>query len=132
MKGRRNIVNNVAFFEIHSNNVTITRNFYQTIFDLQFEQQEGLPVEYRHIKTAGINGGLLQRPTPLSSSASSTNAFTCSIEVENFDTTAKNIMDHGGRVALEKFAVPGKCWQGYFLDPDQDTLGILEVNTSAA
>lgn len=28
-------------------------------------------------------------------------------------------------------AVPGKCWQGYFLDADHNTFGILEVDANA-
>ena len=32
---------------------------------------------------------------------------------------------------MPKFAVPGKCWQGYFLDADHNTFGILEVDANA-
>jgi hypothetical protein len=45
---------------------------------------------------------------------SGTNAFICSIEVVNFDETAKIILANGGAVAVPKMAVPGRCWQGYF------------------
>jgi predicted enzyme related to lactoylglutathione lyase len=45
----------------------------------------------------------------------STNAYVCSMQVTDFDGTAKAILKNGGQVALEKFAVPGTCWQGYFL-----------------
>jgi hypothetical protein len=34
-------------------------------------------------------------------------------------------------VALPKFAVPGKCWQGYFIDLDGNTFGIFEVDEGA-
>jgi predicted enzyme related to lactoylglutathione lyase len=44
---------------------------------------------------------------------------------------AKNIESIGGLVALPKFAVPGICWQGYFLDTEHNTFGIFEVNESA-
>ncbi len=33
--------------------------------------------------------------------------------------------------ALGKFAVPGKCWQGYFLDPEGNTFGIFEPDENA-
>lgn len=38
---------------------------------------------------------------------------------------------NGGRVALPKFAVPGKCWQGYYLDKDGNTFGIFQFDESA-
>jgi predicted enzyme related to lactoylglutathione lyase len=62
---------------------------------------------------------------------SGTNAFVCSIQVENFDETAAVIGRNGGKVALPKFAVPGRCWQGYFLDLDGNTFGVFEVDEGA-
>ncbi|HSW65552.1 MAG TPA: VOC family protein, partial [Bacillota bacterium] len=44
---------------------------------------------------------------------------------------AKYIVANGGKVAMEKFAVPGKCWQGYFLDPDNNTFGIFQPDPDA-
>jgi len=51
--------------------------------------------------------------------------------VDNFDEIAKKILDNGGRIALPKFAVSGKCWQGYFLDNEGNTFGIFEVDETA-
>jgi predicted enzyme related to lactoylglutathione lyase len=31
-------------------------------------------------------------------------------------------------IALEKFAVPGSCWQGSFLDPEGNTFGLFQVD----
>jgi predicted enzyme related to lactoylglutathione lyase len=53
------------------------------------------------------------------------------MQVENFDKTAELILKNGGTVALPKFAVPGRCWQGYFLDTDHNTFGIFEVDANA-
>jgi predicted enzyme related to lactoylglutathione lyase len=62
---------------------------------------------------------------------SATNAFVCSVEVENFDATAAKITSGGGTIALGKFAVPGTCWQGYFIDLDGNTFGIFQVDPNA-
>jgi predicted enzyme related to lactoylglutathione lyase len=51
--------------------------------------------------------------------------------VENFDATAKTILQLAGVVALPKFAVPGTCWQGYFVDTEGNTFGIFEVDENA-
>ena len=53
------------------------------------------------------------------------------MEADNFDDISKNILNHGGVVALPKFAVPSTCWQGYFLDREGNTFGIFQVDTTA-
>jgi predicted enzyme related to lactoylglutathione lyase len=61
---------------------------------------------------------------------SGTNAFTCSLEVEDCDKTADLILSNGGSVALPGFAVSGRCRQGYFLDPDQNVFGVFQADDS--
>jgi predicted enzyme related to lactoylglutathione lyase len=51
--------------------------------------------------------------------------------VKSFDQTAQRIVELAGIVALPKFPVPGKCWQGYFLDAEGNTFGIFEVDRVA-
>lgn len=60
-----------------------------------------------------------------------TNAFTCSMQVESFDETAEKILTNAGKVAMPKFAVPGTCWQGYFLDTESNVFGIFEADENA-
>jgi hypothetical protein len=55
----------------------------------------------------------------------------CSIEVEDFDSTAAKILELGGIVAMEKFAVPGVCWQGYFQDGEGNTFGLFQPDPGA-
>jgi predicted enzyme related to lactoylglutathione lyase len=51
--------------------------------------------------------------------------------VGNFDEKEKIITENGGKIAMPKFAIPGKCWQGYFLDPDNNVFGIFEPDENA-
>ncbi len=88
------------------------------------------PLHYR-IETNSINGGLLKRPAKVPPTESGTNAFVCSVQVENFDKTNEQILQNGGQVALPKFAIPGRCWQGYFVDLDNNTFGIFEFDENA-
>lgn len=125
-------MNNLAFFEIQASEPEKLLSFYQGIFGWTFTRQEDLPIPYWQIESDGIRGGLLQRPAPTPPTGFGTNAFTCSMQVEDFDATAAAILTHGGQIALEKFAVPGKCWQGYFLDPNSNTFGIFQVDETAA
>jgi uncharacterized protein len=124
-------MNAPAFFEIHADDTNRASSFYRTIFGWKFQKVEGLPVEYWLIETEGPRGGLLKRPAKTPPPEHGTNAFVCSMEVANFDSSARKIADVGGQVALPKFAVPGVCWQGYFIDTEGNTFGIFQPDASA-
>lgn len=59
------------------------------------------------------------------------NAYVCSVEVDDFDAVAEKIIENGRQLALEKFAVPGVCWQGYFIDPEGNTFGLFQPDSGA-
>ena len=122
----------LVYFEIQSSNPARDVAFYQSIFGWTFTKVEGLPLEYYQIETANLHGGLLKRPVAVPPTHCGTNAFTCSIQVDDFDLTAAKILASGGQVAMPKFAIPNKCWQGYFLDPDQNTFGLVQLDPNAA
>ena len=119
------------FFEIQADDVQRATKFYTTVFDWKMNRNPGVPIEYYDIETGDSRGGLLQRPVQAPSLEQGTNAFVCSLEVDNFDATAAKIMSNGGQVALEKFPVVGRCWQGYFIDTEGNTFGIFEVDEKA-
>ncbi len=119
------------FFEIHVDDVGRAVKFYQTIFGWKMRRNPGVPIEYYDIEIGDSRGGLLQRPVKAPSSEMGNNAFICSLEVSNFDATAEKILSLGGQVALEKFPVVGRCWQGYFIDTEGNTFGIFEVDERA-
>ena len=124
-------MNTIAYFEIQSSKPEREILFYQEIFDWKFIREPQFPIEYYRIETSGAYGGLLKRPTAVPPTSMGTNAFVCSIEVQNFEVTANKIAAKGGKVAMPKFAVPGRCWQGYFIDEDNNTFGIFEVDENA-
>src|SRR5215467_12487313 len=124
-------MNHPSYFEIQADDLKRASNFYSQAFGWKFIRVEGLPVEYWRIETEGPRGGLLQRPVPAPPLQSGTNAFVCSMEVKEIDAVIKKILDLGGKVALPKFAVPGTCWQAYFVDTEGNTFGIFEVDEKA-
>ncbi|UBM59080.1 VOC family protein [Marinilongibacter aquaticus] len=125
-------MNQIAYFEIQASDCALIKDFYQSIFAWTFSKVDGIPIEYYTIETEGIRGGLLKRPAQTPGAGFGTNAFTCSMQVADFDACQKDIIEHGGQIALEKFAIPGRCYQGYFIDPDGNTFGIFEVDENAA
>jgi hypothetical protein len=119
------------YFEIQADDPKRASHFYGEVFGWRFDKATGLPIDYWRIETGGSRGGLLKRPAQSPPAECGTNAFVCSIEVENFDDIASKIVRLGGEVALPKFAVPGTCWQGYFIDTEGNTFGIFQVDDSA-
>jgi uncharacterized protein len=124
-------MNTIGYFEIQSSDPIRDLRFYESVFGWTFSKMKQLPIEYYQITTKNMMGGLLKRPAGIPPPESGTNAFVCSIQVESYDQTSEKILQQGGQVALPKFAVPGRCWQGYFIDPDQNTFGIFEVDEKA-
>lgn len=119
------------YFEIQADDPQRAIKFYVQVFGWKFSEVKGLPIQYWTIATGGSRGGLLKRPAKTPPPECGTNAFVCSLEVANFDVTARTIEQLGGTVALPKFAVPNTCWQGYFIDLDGNTFGIFQVDPNA-
>ena len=124
-------MNQPAYFEIQADDPARAVKFYSGVFGWKFHRQEGLPIEYWRIEMQGARGGLLKRPAKTPPPQHGTNAFVCSMEVTDYDATARAIEQAGGQVALAKFAVPGVCWQGYFLDTEGNTFGIFQPDQGA-
>jgi uncharacterized protein len=124
-------MNAPAYFEIQADDTKRAVDFYRDIFGWKFQKVDGLPLEYWTIETEGPRGGLLKRPAKTPPLEHGTNAFVCSMEVVNFDQTAAKIAARGAIVALPKFAVPGVCWQGYFVDREGNTFGIFQADAGA-
>jgi uncharacterized protein len=125
-------MNGPSYFEIQADDVPRAAAFYKEVFGWKLERDPNIPIEYWRIETDGPKGGLLKRPAAVPPPMSGTNAYVCSMEVKSFDEAAKKILALGGIVAMDKFAIPGKCWQGYFLDTEGNTFGIFEPDANAA
>ena len=131
-------MNRVVHFEIQADDIERAAKFYREIFGWTIEKWPGLEWEYWGIMTAekdskeaGINGGLLKRPAKTPPHECGTNAYVCTVQVEDFDATAKKITAAGGTVAMPKFALAGMAWQGYFLDTEGNTFGVHQPDENA-
>lgn len=130
-------MNRITHFEIQADDPERAIRFYGEIFGWEFPLWMEEP-KYWGIMTAGegskepgINGGLLLRPAQRPSSEQGTNAFVCTVQVEDFDEIARKIEGAGGIVAMPKMAIPGIGWQGYFLDTEGNTFGVHQSDENA-
>ena len=127
----------VVHFEIQADDVERAKAFYSAVFGWSFEDWGQVTgATYWGVVTGpddepGINGGLLQRPVAAPAPQQGTNAFVCTMGVEDYDATERKILEAGGRVALPKFALMGMAWQGYYLDTEGNTFGIHQPDTEA-
>jgi predicted enzyme related to lactoylglutathione lyase len=124
-------VDGVVMIEIQADDLARSREFYGAVFGWQFVLAHDLPIEYWRFRAGDIEGGMLQRPAPAPGPEQGTNAFVCTVEVADFDAAANRIADHGGRVALDRMPIPGRGWQGYFLDPSGNTFGVFAADSAA-
>jgi predicted enzyme related to lactoylglutathione lyase len=129
--------NRVSHFEIHASDPEKLIGFYTTVFGWEFQKWEGGQMEYWMVMTGktdeagGINGGLVRRKGDAPAVGASVNGFVCTMTVDNFDAIAEKILANGGTVAAPKMALVGMAWQGYFLDPDNNIIGVHQADTNA-
>src|ERR1700693_4968161 len=107
-------MNSPAYFEIQADDPDQVIGFYTAVFGWRFTKQIGLPIDYWRIATEDIRGGLIKQPATAPPRRSGMNAYVCSMQVKDFDTTAGAILRNGGQVAMEKLAVPGYLLAGLF------------------
>lgn len=128
-------MNRIVHFEIQADNVERAIKFYTDVFGWQFpkwmDNYWGIMTAEKDSKEPGINGGLLPRPCPAPALGQGTNAFVCTLHVDNFDDIAKKIEAAGGKIAMPKFAIMNMAWQGYFLDTEGNTFGVHQEDKNA-
>lgn len=129
--------NRVVHFEIQAEDVERCKTFYQEAFGWTFEDySQYVNAPYWGVvtgdeKTPGINGGLLPRPAKAPATGQGTNAFVCTVQVDDYDAAEQKVLKAGGQVALPKAALPGMAWQGYYLDTENNTFGLHQPDPNA-
>jgi uncharacterized protein len=117
----------VVHFEIPADDPTRAERFYSKTFGWQFHKWEG-PQEYWLIATGqdgpGIDGGMALRTGPEHVPANT-------IGVESLDASIESVKENGGRIVVEKRAVPGVGWLAYFTDPEGNLFGMMQADPGA-
>ncbi len=130
--------NRPVHFDIQVDNTERAMEFYSSVFGWEFQPHGEMP-EYGGMyygvvtgdEEGGINGGMHQRESSVSSGASGANAFVVTMIVDDFDAIAEKILAAGGSVLVPKSALEGMAWQGYFADTEGNTFGIHQVDENA-
>ena len=125
----------VIHFEIHADNPERAVGFYTKLLGWQFSKWDG-PMEYWLVNTGadpepGINGGLMKRMGPPPTPGQAVNAFPCTVNVDNLDTSLRLAVSLGATVAMPKMPIPGMGWLAYFHDTEGNILGMMQADPAA-
>jgi len=122
-------------FEIQADDTERAIAFYTQLFGWQFAQwgQE----KYWLITTGeksqpGIDGGLLPRRGAAPQAMAAVNAFVCTVDVANLDSTLEKAQSLGGMVVVPKMPVPTIGWLGYAKDTEGNIFGMMQMDAKAA
>ena len=122
-------MNRFTHFELVSNDLEKTAEFYREVFGWQINKWEG-PVDYWLVMTGdestpGINGGLMLQNGPF-------NGTINTIQVDDIDTAIAKVKANGGEIILDKDVIPGVGYQAYFKDNTGIMVGLHQADEQAA
>ena len=126
----------ICHFEIPVDDLAKASEFYKGLFGWDIQPLGGPDAIICMVKTVptdergaparqGVNGMLIKKQNPQ-------HPFANYVQVENIDEYEKKLVSLGGKVALPKQPVPGMGWFLYFLDLDDNILGIWQEDPTAA
>ncbi len=132
-------MNRVVHFEIQADDLERAMKFYKDVFGWEYQDWGavtgspywGILTAPMDSKELGINGGLIKRPCPAPAPEQGTNAFVCTIQVDDYDAYEKKILDAGGKVAMPKYLIGDMAWQGYYIDTEGNTFGLHQIKPKA-
>jgi uncharacterized protein len=122
----------VVHFEIHAEDPARAIEFYQGLFDWQFNRFSDF--EYWTIRTGadnepGINGGLIKRQGTINGTA--VIAYVCTVDVADIDHYLALIPQRGGEIVVPKMPIPGVGWLIYAKDTEGNIFGLMQADNNA-
>ena len=124
------MANRLAHFGIEADDVARARTFYENVFGWRFEPW-GPPgffmIDQGPTDKPAIRGSLAGRDEPLTGSGN--RGFRCTIAVEDIDAIAAAVVQHGGRIAMDKFVIPTIGTLIHFEDTEGNVAGAISTNS---
>lgn len=120
----------VIHFDLYAKDPARASKFYSDTFSWKFEKWEDpeAKMEYWMVMTGeedtpGIDGGM-SRKTDMPR-----NVLT--IDVPDIDEYIEKIKKNGGKITMEKSAIPKVGWFATFLDTEGELMGIMQTDMEA-
>ena len=116
----------ICHFEIPSDNIERSKEFYGKLFDWKFGDMPGEePYSIIESSRDGINGGLMRRQFP-------EHRWTNYVIVRSIDESIEKARSLGVKVVLDKTAVGGMGYMAWITDTENNIVGLWETDESAS
>lgn len=121
-------MNRFIHFELATDDVEKTAQFYREVFGWQIQKWDG-PIDYWLVTngdetTPGINGGLMPAGGEFRGTINT-------IGVADIDSVLVKIRAFGGEIVMPKDAIPGVGYQAYFKDNSGVIVGLHQPDPNA-
>lgn len=117
----------VVHFEIPAANPETIMKFFNSTFGWNFMQFGTEPywlTAAGEEKEMGIGGAIMERRDPKQ-------PMVNSIAVSSIDDIAPIIEQNGGKIVVQKMAIPGMGYLAYFTDPEGNIHGLWQMDENA-
>ena len=120
----------IVWFEIPANNIARAKSFYSKLFGWKITKFPGpMKMPYWHIDTGGSDaspdGGMMERQSPQQ-------PITNYIMVASVDKSLAKVKKLGGKIIVQKSAVPHMGYFAVCLDTEGNVFALWERSETAA
>lgn len=122
----------LTHFAVYTDDIERAKHFYDKVFDWGFNSYG--PTDFLQIKDDKSEDGELigalqsRKYSPISEKII---GLECSISVENVDEIIQKVKDNGGKIVMDKTAIPYVGWMAKFLDTEGNILCAMQNDTGA-
>ena len=116
------MTSSIAHFAINADDVDASLRFYGALFGWEFEPY-GPPGFFRIERDSGPVVALQQRRDL---GGVRMTGFECTVAVPDVDAVAAAVVEHGGRVVMERTTIPGVGDLMFFEDPSGNVAGAMQ------
>jgi len=124
--------NRLTHFAIYTEDMERAKLFYDSVFDWGFDsygQSDFLQIKDSKSENGELIGALQsQKYSPVPEKII---GLECSISVENVESIIEKVKDSGGKILMDKTAIPYVGWITKFLDTEGNLLCAIEYDNSA-
>lgn len=127
-----NMKNKMTHFAIHIDDMERAKNFYEEVFEWGFASYG--PPDFLQIKADKTENGELigalqsRKYSPLPEKII---GLECTVSVENVDTIIDKVKASGGKILMEKTAIPYVGWLTKFLDTEGNLICAMQTDNNA-
>ena len=123
----------VVHFEIQAEQPERAIAFYSAVFGWRFPECMD---RYWGVVTgdegeAGIDGGLMPRRGPAPAPGAATNAFVCTVQVDDVEAYAEKAAAAGGEIVVPRMSIPGVGHSMYCVDTEGNIFGLHQPDPTA-